>query len=221
VASMTRAVRLPVIVDCDEGYGDITNTYELVRQLASCGAAGVCIEDNAFPKVNSFYDQPGRALVTVEEFCARLDAVRSAAPQLFVMARTESLIAGLSLEEALERGDRYAEHGADSVVVHSRYTAFGEFRRLAQGWRGRVPLAVIPTLAEGTTWQQLREVGFELVIYANQALRAGVAAQELVLRNIREQGGPYAHASELATLDHLFDLTKLGQDFDDRRTGGP
>ncbi len=216
VAEMTRATTLPVIVDCDEGYGEIRNTYELARRLAACGAAGVCIEDSAYPKVNSFWDEPGRTLADVNFFVSKLRAIRAAAPDLLLMARTESLIAGQSLDAAVARGTRYAEMGVDLVVIHSRFTELAEFRRLAQAWRSDVPLVVIPTLSHDATWRDLLDLGFSMVIYANQALRAGVHAQESVLRDIRGFEAASVPAPRLVSLERIFELTNLG---DEAQTG--
>jgi phosphoenolpyruvate phosphomutase len=209
VATMTRATRLPVIVDCDEGYGDIRNTYELARRLRACGAAGVCIEDSAYPKLNSYCDEPGRALADADSFTSKVRAIQAAAPDLIVMARTESLIAGQSLDAALARGMHYAELGVDFVIIHSRSSDLDEFRRLAQAWRSEVPLAVIPTLCHDATWRDFLDLGFGLVIYANHALRASVHAQETVLRDIRGVEAASVPEPRMVSLEHIFDLTNL------------
>lgn len=209
VSAMTRATRLPVIVDCDEGYGDIENTSELARRLAACGAAGVCIEDSTYPKINSFCDDPARALADVDCFSGKVRAIRTVAPDLMVMARTESLIVGQSLDAAVARGMSYAELGADFVVIHSRFTSLREFRRLAQAWRSEVPLAVIPTLSRDATWRDFLALGFGLVIYANQALRASVHAQESVLRDLRGVESAPVPDSPMVSLEHIFSLTNL------------
>lgn len=209
VATMTRATTLPVLVDCDEGYGDIHNTYELARQLAACGAAGICIEDSAYPKVNSFYEESHRDLADADYFVDKLRAIRKAAPKLTLIARTESLIARQSLEVALARGMRYAESGVDYVIIHSRFTDIGEFNRLTEAWRSEVPLGVIPTVSHVATWRDLHALGFKLVIYANQALRAGVHAQESALRDIRDAKAASAYGHRMASLDHIFGLTGL------------
>lgn len=212
VAEMTRAVRVPVLVDCDEGYGTLENTRQLVSRLAACGAAGVCIEDSAYPKLNSYCDGPGRVLLDVDTYARRLKVIREAAPDLFLVARTESLIAGLSLEAALDRAACYSDLGVDFVVVHSRFTGLEEFRTVTHGWSGRAPLAVIPTLCEDVSWRELLDLGFAMVIYANQALRASVHAQEQVLRQIRSLTAGSPTGSDLASLEHVFGLTGLNEE---------
>lgn len=209
VAEMTRAVRLPVLVDCDEGYGDLENTRQLARRLAACGAAGVCIEDSSYPKINSYCDEPGRALADIDDYARKLQTIREAAPELVLLARTESLIADQPLAAALDRAMHYAELGADFVVIHSRFTELDEFRCLVQTWKGPVPLVAIPTLACGVSWRDLLALGFGMVIYANQALRASVRAQERVLRDILGTGAVPTPERDLASIEHLFGLTRL------------
>jgi phosphoenolpyruvate phosphomutase len=208
VSEMTRAVTIPVFVDCDEGYGELSCTVDLAGQLTACGAAGICIEDSRYPKLNSFYGEPGRRLLDALSYSRKLLAIRKHLPRIPLIARTESLIAGESLETALARGMQYAESGADFVLIHSRYTSRVEFESLAKAWTGSVPLVVIPTLAESMSWRDLLRMGFAMVIYANQALRASVDAQERVLSKIRDFSGASRGAS-LAPMQHIFDLTNL------------
>lgn len=208
VSEMTRAVTIPVIVDCDEGYGELSSTMELVGQLANCGAAGVCIEDSQYPKVNSFYGEPARLLLDAASFARKLRTIRKALPRRILIARTESLIAGEDLNTAVGRGVRYAESGADFVLIHSRYTSLCDFERLARAWTIPVPLVVIPTLAERTSWRDLMSLGFSMVIYANHALRASVLAQEQALSRIRDLPGT-GMISNLVPMQHIFNLTNL------------
>jgi phosphoenolpyruvate phosphomutase len=212
VAEMARAVSIPIIVDCDEGYGDSAGTVRLVAGLADVGAQAICIEDNRHPKVNSFLAGGRRSLVPARAHCERLMAVKAAVPDLVLIARTEALIAGLGLDEGLARGRAYAESGADLVLIHSRFTGLGQFRELAASWDGPRPLIVIPTLARGVACDDLAALGFRIVIFANQALRAAVFGIERVLARIRALGCQDAVLGDLSSLDHLFELTGLTAD---------
>src|SRR5205807_613325 len=89
------ATSLPVIADCDTGFGDIDNVIHLVREYERSGITGVCIEDKSFPKHNSFSAQP-QQLVSVEEFSAKIRSARLARsdPGFLIIARTEAFIAG-------------------------------------------------------------------------------------------------------------------------------
>src|SRR3990170_2706953 len=113
------AVGIPVIADCDNGYGNAINVMRTVAEFERAGAAGVCIEDNEFPKRCSFYSGVRRDLVPTEEHVRKIEAAKSAQrrPEFVVIARTEALIAGWGLDEALARARAYAAAGADAILV--------------------------------------------------------------------------------------------------------
>jgi phosphoenolpyruvate phosphomutase len=206
------ATRLPVICDCDTGYGNVHNVMHMVRKYEAADLAAVVIEDKRFPKVNSFI--PGRQeLASLEEFCGKIAAAKSAQrdPEFMVIARIEALIAGWGIEEALRRAYAYEEAGADAIVIHSKSKTPDEIFTFAEKWKGRVPLISIPTLYYQVTAQELEKRGFQMVIYANHGLRASVRAMRGVLKSIYETGSSEAVEPEIATLDEVFDLQGMGE----------
>src|SRR5499425_1330572 len=120
------AVDIPVVADCDNGYGNAINVMRTVTEFERAGAAGICIEDNEFPKRCSFYAGVRRDLVPAEEHGRKIEAATAArrTPDFLVIARTEALIVGLGLDEAMSRARLYAESGADAVLVHSKAKSF-------------------------------------------------------------------------------------------------
>ncbi|HIG47185.1 MAG TPA: isocitrate lyase/PEP mutase family protein, partial [candidate division Zixibacteria bacterium] len=90
------AAHIPVIVDGDTGYGNAINVMRTVADFEKAGIAGLCIEDNVFPKRCSFYAGVKRELVSVEEFVGKIRAAKAAqaGSEFVVIARTEALIAG-------------------------------------------------------------------------------------------------------------------------------
>src|SRR5882724_3683861 len=105
VRHIVDAVRIPVVADCDNGYGNAINVMRTASEFERAGAAGICIADNEFPKRCSFYSGVRRDLVPVEEHARNIEAATSSRqdPGFAIIARTEALIAGLGLEEALQR----------------------------------------------------------------------------------------------------------------------
>src|SRR5947209_1073541 len=87
--TMVGATRVPIIADCDAGYGNAVNVIRTVRQYEAAGVAGICIEDNAFPKRCSFYDGR-RELATAAEHAEKIRAAKSVqeSPDFVVIART-------------------------------------------------------------------------------------------------------------------------------------
>src|SRR5215467_5744080 len=128
VRRIVDAVGVPVIADCDNGYGNAINVLRTAAEFERAGAAGICIEDNEFPKRCSFYAGVRRDLVTVEEHARKVEAATAARrdPRFLVIARTEALIVGMGMDETMTRARLYAEAGADAVLVHSKAKDFAE-----------------------------------------------------------------------------------------------
>ena len=78
VASATPST-IPVVADCDNGYGNAINVMRTASEFERAGAAGICIEDNEFPKRCSFYAGVRRDLVAAEEHARKIEAACSAA----------------------------------------------------------------------------------------------------------------------------------------------
>lgn len=203
---LLEAAEMPTIVDCDNGYGESAQLRRAIRSLERVGAAAVCIEDSAFPKRSSLYSIPDRMLVSAEQFkskiCIAKEAQRSA--DFVVIARTEALVAGLGIDEALERAAQYAEAGADLILIHSvTKETFASVVSVARGASLKKPLAIVPT----TTWQysanDLREAGFKLIIYANQQLRAAAKAMETVIIALKTSGRIDPVACQLASIEEI------------------
>src|SRR5262245_32871726 len=168
------AVDIPVIADCDNGYGNAINVMRTVTEFERAGAAGICIEDNEFPKRCSFYAGVRRDLVAPEEHARKVEAAVAArrSPDFAVVARTEALIVGMGMDEAMTRARLYAEAGADAVLVHSKAKDFAELAEFGSRWDLRVPLVAVPTTYPDVEVEDLAAKGFRLAIFANQPLRA-------------------------------------------------
>jgi phosphoenolpyruvate phosphomutase len=211
--NIAEAVSVPVIADCDSGYGNALNVIRTVREREQAGLAAICIEDNVFPKVCSLYDGAVRDLVSIEEHCGKIAAAKAAqrSRDFVVIARTEALIAGESPEIAVRRADSYARAGADAVLIHSRSPEFAVVRWVAQAFRGGVPLVAVPTMYDGVTTAELSEAGFKMVIYANQVVRAAIRAMRETLEELREAPRVGAVNGRIATLEDVQELVGVAQ----------
>jgi phosphoenolpyruvate phosphomutase len=208
VRRMSDAVHIPVIADCDNGFGNAINVMRTVTEYERAGVAGLCIEDNIFPKRCSFYAGVRRELVPVEEHARKIQAAKAAQrdPAFVVIARTEAFIAGWGTQEALKRAYAYAEAGADAVLVHSKSSTFDELKDFTDAWDGACPLVAVPTTYAGITAADLAAAGFKLVIFANQALRAAVKAMRAALTTLRQEERPAAVDDRIATLPEIYEL---------------
>jgi phosphoenolpyruvate phosphomutase len=217
--NMVEAVSIPIIADCDTGYGNALNVMRTVNDHERAGIAAICIEDNVYPKRCSFYAGVRRELIPVEEHCGKIKAAKAAqtVPDFMVIARTEALIAGWGQEEALKRAEAYAQAGADAVLIHSKSPTFDELKTVARGWSGRVPLVVVPTIFDGVTAAELEEAGFKILIYANQMIRAGIKAMRDALAVIKHDTRPGAVNDRIVKLDEVYDLVGVSQMEEDER----
>ncbi|MBY0279567.1 isocitrate lyase/phosphoenolpyruvate mutase family protein [Candidatus Binatia bacterium] len=185
--AMVEATSIPVIADCDTGFGNAINVMRTVADFEAAGVAAISIEDNVFPKRCSFYAGVARELVPAEEHARKVAAAKAAqrSDDFIVIARTEALIAGWGKEEALSRARAYADAGADAVLIHSKHPDLSELAEVAAAWDRDVPLVSVPTTYIGASLEELERTGFKLVIYANQALRAALDAMKDALRALR------------------------------------
>jgi len=203
---------LPVVVDCDNGYGGYGNVVRTVVEFDRAGVAAICIEDNLFPKRNSLYGGAARReLVPTGEQARRLRAGKAAQEsELFVLiARVEALIAGHGVPAALERASAYAEAGADAILIHSKDKTLGEIEDFLEGWRAtgiEVPLVAVPTLFPDYSAKQLKSRGFDLVILANHPMRASVQAMEETLDTLAGDGRAADVDGSIAEVNHIFEL---------------
>ena len=215
--NIVEAVRIPVIADCDTGFGNALNVMRTVQDYEKAGIAGICIEDNVFPKRCSFYAGVRRELVSIDEHAGKVRAAKSAqaSPDFVVIARTEALIAGWGQDEALKRAAAYADAGADAVLIHSKSPTFDELRAVSQQWSGRVPLVVVPTIFGAVTADELERHGFKIVIFANQVIRTSIRATRDTLDVLKREGRAEAVADRMVSLQEVYDLvgvTKLEED---------
>jgi phosphoenolpyruvate phosphomutase len=207
------ATSLPVVADCDNGFGGFGNVVRTVREYERAGIAGVCIEDNLFPKRNSLLDKSVRRdLIPADEQARRLRAAKEAQDtETFVLiARVEALIAGHGVDAACERATAYADAGADAILIHSRDKTLSEINQFLDTWTGMgsVPLVAVPTLFPTFTAEELRSKGFNMVIFANHPMRAAIRAMEDTLGKIAEHRRVDVIDDDIAPLDHVFGLVR-------------
>jgi phosphoenolpyruvate phosphomutase len=213
IRQMSRATSLPIIADIDNGYGNAINVMRTITEYEAAGVAAISIEDNIFPKRCSFYSGVQRELVSVEEHCGKIRAAKSAqrSADFMVIARTETLIAGYGMEEALRRAAAYAEAGADAILIHSKAPTAVEVMEFARRWSHDTPLVVVPTTYASTPLQALEAAGFKIVIFANHPVRAAITAMKETLAMLRREGTASLLDLHIASLDEVYDLVGVAE----------
>ena len=190
VRCVRRSINLPIVVDLDSGYGDAVKAHHVVEAMARAGAAALCIEDNPISKRCSLYDGYDRALVSVDEHIARLRAaragVRAAHSRCRIIARTEALVAGMGVKEALRRATAYADAGADAVFIQSLDATGNEVLTFGREWKQRTPLFIAPTRLPHVTKKEFFAAGISHTMFANQGLRAAHRAVDRTFKALSE-----------------------------------
>jgi phosphoenolpyruvate phosphomutase len=221
-ASIVSATSAPVLVDGDAGYGNFNIARRFARRAERLGAAGVCFEDKRFPKMNSFFGDE-HALSSIQESCGKIAACKEGQedPSFVVVARTEALVAGRSIDEALERAQAYVDAGADAVFVHSRKSSAVEIEAFMAQWDAQVPVIVAPTTYPLMTLAEFQRMGVSGVIWANQSLRASFAAMRAVCRQVRTAGSVAGLDGQVASLAEMFELLGYDQLVEDAQRYAP
>lgn len=210
------ATALPVIADCDNGFGGLVNVVRTVKAYERAGIAAICVEDNHFPKRNSLLGaETKRELIPMAEQARRIRAAKEAQadPDFVFVARVEALIAGHGVTAACERAEAYREAGADAILIHSRDKTLAEIEGFLAAWpgKGRVPLVAVPTLFPDYTDAELYAKGFQVVILANQLMRAAVGAMEATLATLARERKAAAVDPHIAPVKHIFELVHTAE----------
>ncbi len=181
----------PIIFDGDTG-GLTEHFIYTVRSLERMGVSMVIIEDKTGLKKNSLFGtEVKQTQDTIENFCAKITAGKAAQKtrDFMICARIESLILEQGMEDALTRAFAYVKAGADAIMIHSRKKDPAEIFEFVRKFRKEDPvtyLVVVPTSFNSVTEDEFRQIGVNVVIYANQLTRSGFPAMQNAARTILE-----------------------------------
>lgn len=208
VELMNDATAAPILVDGDSGHGDFNIVRRLVAKLAQRGAAGICLEDKLFPKTNSFLRSEQQPLADADEFAGKLKAALDARldEDFVVIARTEALIAGRGMAEALQRAEAYRQAGVHGVVIHSKSAKPDEVFAFMREWSGRLPVVLIPTKYHATPAAAFRANGVSTVIWANHLLRGATSRMQELAAQIRREESIVSVEDAVAPMAEIFRL---------------
>lgn len=207
VRDISHGCRLPIYVDADNGYGSDECALRALYFFAEAGAAAVCFEDNVFPKRNSLYPDD-RTLEDPDVFARRISRLAAAGSGAQIIARTEALVAGYGVEEAVRRLDKYVAAGADAVFAQVNKKHAAGLAELLSVLNGKFPVVIAPTVLPEVSAETFFSMGANVVIFANVLTRACVAAIERTLAALRKGGSLGDVAGDIASLDEIFRLTR-------------
>ena len=184
----------PMIFDADTG-GKPEHFKFTVKSLERTGVSAVVIEDKTGLKKNSLFgNDVFQTQDSIENFCHKIKVGKEAqiSDDFMIIARIESLILDAGMDDALKRADAYINAGADGIMIHSRLKDPSEIFDFMKKFRlnnKKTPVVVVPSSFNSVTVEEFTELGVNVVIYANQMLRAAypsmLKAAELILENGR------------------------------------
>ena len=210
-SNMTDACSIPVIADCDTGFGGPSNVSHMVKKYESAGIAAISIEDKIFPKQNSLLENGNQELLSEKDFVAKIIAAKNAKinENFMIIARVEALIAGLGVNEAKKRADAYEKAGADAILIHSKKNTSDEIFEFCDTWNGSIPIIAIPTSYPNVTLDELHNHKVKMVIYANQSLRAAHWAMAEHLGKLSTAKSLSDVETKMTTMEDIFHLKEM------------
>jgi len=208
VSRICDAVDIPVIADADTGYGSPLNVARTVRLYEKAGAAAIQLEDQKFPKRCGHME--GKRVIEAGEFVNKIRAAVDARhdPDFLIIARTDAR-AVFDLDEAIHRGQLYADAGADVIFVEAPLSV-KEFQRIAES----IDTPLLANMAEGAkspmlSADELEKIGYKIVIYPVGTLFAAAYAIKQVASEIKWKGTDKGLLMKMETFSGFNELMGL------------
>ena len=215
------AVDIPVMADADTGYGNSINAMYVTREFIRAGAAGMNIEDQVFPKRCGHLE--GKQIIPLEEMVLKIRACTEARngidPDFVINARTDA-IAVAGVDEAIRRGNAYAQAGADLIFVEAPRSV-GQIEQIVKEIKAPVSVNLMDAVVGGKTplvsIDTLRKLGVARVSIPVGPLFAAVRGMRDYLDAIKgdriaegrtELVVPFAEFKSLVGFDAFRDLER-------------
>ena len=193
---------LPLLVDADTGFGDVTDT---VKRLEAAGAGGIHLEDQVFPKRCGH--RTGKEVVSLEEMILKIqNAIKARSnSDFFIIARVDSRNV-IGFDDALKRGKKYQDIGADAIFAEALESK-DEYKKFVDALR-------IPVLANMTEFgktpyisvYEFESLGVRMVLFPLTAFRRMMKATEEIYQIIKKEGSQKSFLNHMQTREELYRL---------------
>jgi methylisocitrate lyase len=199
--TVVRATDLPLVVDCDTGFGEALNVMRAVKEMEAVGVACMQIEDQDSPKKCGHLND--KRLIGADDMCRKIAAAKRASGSMLICARTDAVM--ISIEEAITRARRYVEAGADVIFVEAM-TSSDQI--------GAVRAAInVPLLGNMTEFGRTPQIplaqwsahGVDMVIYPVSALRIAARAMESFYAGLMDEGTAQSFLPSMMTRAQLYE----------------
>ena len=210
-SNMSSTCEIPIIADCDTGYGGPSNVHYMTQKYEKAGISSICIEDKTFPKQNSLLENGKNDLLSEKEFVAKILAADEARidKNFIIIARVEALISGAGMNEALKRATAYENAGADAILIHSKQNTPDEIFEFTDSWKGSAPIVVVPTTYDSVKISELESHKIKMVIYANQTLRVTHMAMTKLLKELVKAEQISDFKDRMSSMQDIFNLQEM------------
>lgn len=201
----------PMIFDGDTG-GKPEHLEFTVKSLERLGVSAIIIEDKVGLKKNSLFgNEVNQNQDSIENFCHKIKTAKKAqrTEDFLVIARIESLILDKGIADAHIRAKSYVESGADGIMIHSRNKDGKEIKEFIKKFRGydsESILVVVPTSFNKIKFEEFRELGVNVVIYANHLLRSAYPSMKKVAENILKDGRSFESEKDCMAVKEILNL---------------
>jgi 2,3-dimethylmalate lyase len=202
------SVNIPILVDIDTGYGNPLNVWKIVKDLERIGAKGIFLEDQVWPKRCGH--MTGKTVISKEEYILKLHAAIDAREdnEFIIVARTDSL-AQFGIEEAIERGKEYQRIGADVIFIEAPKT-IDQMELIAKEIKAPLLANMIEEgITPNLTADQLRKMGFKMVVFPLSALYSATFAIKQTLQTLKKTGTTKELKNKMITFQEFNDLVNL------------
>ena len=196
---------LPILVDCDTGWGSALNISKTTKEMISAGASGIHIEDQVSEKRCGH--RPNKEIVSTDEMCDRMKAARDAISEneFMLMARTDAF-ANEGINGTIERAQRYVEAGANALFPEA-ITSLEDYKTLSDS-------VTVPILANITEFgmtplfkkDELKKAGISIILHPLSAFRAMSKAALEVYSTISEDGNVEKILEKMQSRDELYEI---------------
>ena len=196
---------LPILVDCDTGWGSALNISKTTKEMISAGASGIHIEDQVSEKRCGH--RPNKEIVSTEEMCDRMKASRDAITddEFMLMARTDAF-ANEGINGTIERAQRYVEAGANALFPEA-ITSLEDYKTLSE-------TLSVPILANITEFgmtplfkkNELKKAGISIILHPLSAFRAMSKAALEVYSTISDDGNVEKILEKMQSRDELYEI---------------
>ncbi|MEE2704956.1 MAG: isocitrate lyase/phosphoenolpyruvate mutase family protein [Pseudomonadota bacterium] len=200
VRAMRQVTNIPLIVDCDTGYGDISNVKRTVEGMESLGVAAIQIEDQIWPKKCGHMGGKFVEERNVAKRKVKAAVLSKKDNDLVIIARTDAR-GPLGIDEAISRGKMFMDCGADMIFIDGP-KSIDELKMICDANIGPQMANMSETgLTPILSSKELENIGFKLTIWPSTTSRIIVKQVSNFLEHLKKTGDSRPWIDKMASLE--------------------